>query len=50
MVQRPATFFDAAISISDGKKVTFTVAGAVLLGALASGLAVKADRQKPKAA
>jgi hypothetical protein len=50
MVQRPALFFDAAISISDGKKVIFTVAGAVVLGAFANGLAVKADRQEQKGA
>ena len=42
---RPSTFFDAAISISDAKKAILIVVGALVLGALASALGMKADSQ-----
>jgi hypothetical protein len=41
----PSTLFDAAISISDSKKALLIVVGAIVLGAAASALGVRADRQ-----
>jgi hypothetical protein len=45
--QHPSTLFDAAISISDVKKAILIVVGAIVLGAVASALGIKADRQNP---
>jgi hypothetical protein len=43
--QRPSALFDAAISISDTHKALLIVVGAIILGALAHGLGIAADRQ-----
>jgi hypothetical protein len=45
--QHPSTLFDAAVSISDAKKALLIVVGAILLGALASALGIKADAESP---
>jgi hypothetical protein len=44
---RPAALFDAAVSISDYHKAILIVIGALVLGTLAHGLGIQADRQNP---
>ena len=45
MAVQPTTMFDAAVNVSDGKKVLLVVFGAILLGLAAALLGLKADQK-----